>query len=112
MAISSLSIHLPTSLPIQPAASNTNAPFTTNAKLTPVAPPSSVVTLSAQAHKLNQSPTNVSNNTSQTYHAQLSSQANAMAKQNVPLVPKAANEAPGIQFIQGDPKGGRISTYA
>ncbi|MDX8379435.1 MAG: hypothetical protein R8K48_05230 [Gallionella sp.] len=112
MAISSVSIHQPTSLPIQPAASNTNAPFTTNAKLTPVAPPSSVVTLSAQAHKLNQSPANVRNNTSQSYYNQLNNQANATTRQNVPLVPKAANEAPGIQFIQGDPKGGRISTYA
>jgi hypothetical protein len=100
MLISNTSLNAPASSPVGQIVSNAATPFVESAK--PGTPPSTVVTLSAQGQKLSQSQT--SSNSSNS--------SNSVAKQSVQSVPKEANEAPGIQFITGETRGGRISTYA
>ena len=61
--------------------------------------PSSIVTLSEQGKRLSQSNASAQSSSSQ-------------ATNTTNVVPKEANEAPGIQLIPGGTKNGRISTYA
>lgn len=109
MAISSISINPPASSPVNSPVSqlvsNATAPVVDKARASVDTPPSTIVTLSAQAQKLSQSQT--SNTQPQT-----ANQVDTVAKENVESVPKEANEASGIQFMEGETRGGRISTYA
>ncbi|ADL56221.1 hypothetical protein [Gallionella capsiferriformans] len=120
MAISSVSINPPSSgqisSPISQIFSNQATPVTDRAKSSADTPPSTIVTLSAQAQKLSQTQTQTNEN-SLTYSVQKSStdqdnDSDNSSTGNVKAVPKEANEAIGIQFIAGEFKGGRISTYA
>jgi hypothetical protein len=115
MLISNTSLNAPASSPVGQIVSNAATPFVESAK--PGTPPSTVVTLSAQGQKLSQSQTssnssNSSNSAARSNQSQTSYPVNSVAKQSVQSVPKEANEAPGIQFITGETRGGRISTYA
>lgn len=107
MAISSVSINSPASSmatgSLSQLVSNTAAPLVDKAKSSADTPPSTVVTLSAQAQKLSQT---------SSAQSQTANQVDTVAQENVESVPKEANEAPGIQFMEGETRGGRISTYA
>lgn len=111
MAISGISINPPASSPVNNSVSqifnNASTPVVDKTKSSADTPPSTIVTLSAQAQKLSQAASNQSSNqTSNPTSAQSSSQASSQA------VPEEANEAPGIQFMEGQTRGGRISTFA
>lgn len=107
MAISSVSINPPASSTatssLSQLVSNTASPLVDKAKSSADTPPSTIVTLSAQAQKLSQ------NSSAQS---QTANRVDTVAQENVESVPKEANEAPGIQFMEGETRGGRISTYA
>ena len=102
MTISNIS--LPSSNSAGPITSNAVANAKPDTRTTNDTPPSTIVTLSAQAQKLSQSQNSQPTGSS--------SQTNNPVSQNTASVPKEANEASGIQFIEGDNRGGRISTYA
>lgn len=101
-------------MPISSVVSNpllNSSPMVSNASATidktkPVVntPPSTIVTLSAQAQQLNKNQSSGSTSGSTT-HA-------SPAAASLQSVPKEANEASGIQLMQGQARGGRISTYA
>jgi hypothetical protein len=110
MAISSISLSPPASSPVNSVVSHAAAPFVEGAKSGAEKVPSTVVTLSAQGQKLSQSHAQTS--TSQTNQAQTSSRTDTATAERVESVPKEANEPPGIQFMEGETKGGRISTFA
>jgi hypothetical protein len=112
MLISNTSLNPSAYNPVGQIVSNAATPFVESAK--PGTSPATVVTLSAQGQKLSQSQTssNSSNSATRSNQSQTSSPVNSVAKQSVQSVPKEANEAPGIQFITGETRGGRISTYA
>lgn len=103
MAIPSVNINPQTSSPVSSTGnqifSNAPAPVVDKTRSSLDTPPSTIVTLSAEAQKLSQSNTNQNQN-------------KAVAAENTPSVPKEANEASGIQFMEGQTRGGRISTYA
>ncbi len=111
MAISSVntnpSASSPLNSPLSQVVSNAVAPLVDKARSSIDTTPSTIVTLSAQAQKLSQSQTSASSTQPQS-----SNQADTVAKENVESVPKEANEASGIQFMEGETRGGRISTYA
>ncbi len=113
MAISSVNTNptasSPLSNPLSQIASNAVAPVVDKARSSIDTIPSTIVTLSAQAQKLSQSQTSASSTQPQS---QNSNQVNTAAKENVESVPKEANEASGIQFMEGETRSGRISTYA
>ncbi|MEI7456736.1 MAG: hypothetical protein WCK93_08415 [Nitrosomonadales bacterium] len=114
MAISSVNINPPgsgqTNSPINQIFSNQTPPVTDRAKSSADTPPSTIVTLSAQAQKSSQTQTSAN---SLTYSMpKTSNDRDNGSASNVKSVPKEANEATGIQFIAGESKGGRISTYA
>lgn len=89
MAISNIS--LPASNPAGPVNGNANAKPDT--RITNETPPSTIVTLSAQALKFSQ-------------NSRPAEQANSTTSS----VPRQTSESSGIQFIED--RGGRISTYA
>jgi hypothetical protein len=68
--------------------------------------------LSAQAQKLSQSQTSTNSLTYSLPKTSNDRDGDNGSAGNVKSVPKEANEATGIQFIAGESKGGRISTYA
>lgn len=111
MAIPSLSINPPATSTVNTSASqvvgNAIAPLVDKARSGIETQASTIVTLSAQGQKLSQNQTSTSSTQSQTAH-----QVDTAAKENVESVPKEANEASGIQFMEGETRGGRISTYA
>lgn len=96
MAISALSINTPSTTPVAQVV--TTPPVADKAKSSLDTPPSTIVTLSAEAQRLSQSRNN--------------SETEAQNGANANSVPKEANEAPGIQFMEGSTRAGRISTYA
>ena len=102
------SIGLPASSPVSPIVSNAAA----KAKPGTDAPPSTIVTLSAQAQKLSQSQNQSQNQSQQTNNTQTQTSNETAAKPGLQSVPKETNEASGIKFIPGEAKSGRISTYA
>lgn len=107
MAISSLGINPPATSTVNTSASqvvsNPVATLVDKARSSIDTQASTIVTLSAQALKLSQS---------STAQSQTANQVDTVAKENVESVPKEANEASGIQFMEGETRGGRISTYA
>lgn len=111
MAISSVNTNptasSPLNSPLSQIASNAVAPVVDKARSSIDTIPSTIVTLSAQAQKMSQTSTSTSSTPSQT-----ANQVDTVAKENVESVPKEANEASGIQFMEGETRGGRISTYA
>lgn len=107
MAITGLNINLPASSTVSPIVSNAAPSATDKAKSIVDTPPSTIVTLSAQALKLSQT-----SSPAQTSSTQPASQLDAVAGKNLEAVPKEANEATGIQFLAGATRSGRISTYA
>lgn len=113
MAISSVNTNptasSPLNSPLSQIASNAVAPVVDKARSSIDTIPSTIVTLSAQAQKMSQ--TSTSTSTSST-PSQTANQVDTVAKENVESVPKEANEASGIQFMEGETRGGRISTYA
>lgn len=109
MAISSINTNptasSPVSNPLSQVASNAVAPVIDKARSGIDTIPSTIVTLSAQAQKLSQT-------SAGSTRPQSSNQVDTVAKENVESVPKEANEASGIQFMEGETRSGRISTYA
>ncbi|MDO8206998.1 MAG: hypothetical protein Q7T38_04145 [Gallionella sp.] len=107
MAISSVNTNptasSPLNSPLSQIASNAVAPVVDKARSSIDTIPSTIVTLSAQAQKMSQTSTS---------STQTANQVDTVAKENVESVPKEANEASGIQFMEGETRGGRISTYA
>ena len=69
---------------------------------------SATVTLSSQAQKLSQP----SNSQTKNIQSQAASNTDAATANAVAVESKRAAEATGIQFLQGESKGGRINTYA
>lgn len=115
MSIPSLSINPPATSTVNTSVSqvvgNAIAPLVDKARSGIETQASTIVTLSAQGQKLSQNQTSTSTSTSST-QSQTANQVDTVAKENVESVPKEANEASGIQFMEGETRGGRISTYA
>ena len=110
MAISNVSINPPPSSSVSAVVSNAAAPFVNDANKTNAErQASTVVTLSAQAQQLSQ---NEAANQANANKAQASSQPDTAARENVETRPKETAEAPGIQFIEGEKKGGRVNVVA
>lgn len=112
MAISSVSINPPPSSSVTSVVSNAAAPFVNDANKSSVdRQASAVVTLSVQAQKLSQS--EAANQSSQTQSSQqTSNKPDTVSAENVEAKPKETAEAPGIQFIEGESKGGRVNIVA
>lgn len=113
MAISSVSINPPPSSSVSSVVSNAAAPFVNDAnKSAAERQASTVVTLSAQARQLSQN--EAANQASQpnANQAQASNRPDTAATENVETRPKETAEAPGIQFIEGEKKGGRVNVVA
>lgn len=109
MAISSVSINPPPSSSVSSVVSNAAAPFVNDAnKSNADRQASTVVSLSAQAQKLNQSE---ANNQARATQAQAAG-PETQAAQNTESKPKEIAEAPGIQFMEGEKKGGRVNVVA
>ena len=111
MAVSSVSISInpPASSSVSSIVSNAAAPFVNDAKSSVDKQVSAVVTLSAQGQKLSQSSAASQTQTSQS---QASSRIDSAASENVEPQAKETTEAPGIQMLEGESKGGRINTFA
>lgn len=117
MSIPSLSINPPATSTVNTSVSqvvgNAIAPLVDKARSGIETQASTIVTLSAQGQKLSQSQNQTSTSTStSSTQSQTANQVDTVAKENVESVPKEANEASGIQFMEGETRGGRISTYA
>lgn len=115
MAISNVNISSPSSSTIGSVFNNTTPTPADKTQTSTDSQPSTVVTLSSQGQKLSQaqsgsSPSSQSSQNTQSTQSQ--STTKAAANETIESVPKEANEAPGIQFMEGENKGGRISTYA
>lgn len=110
MAISGISISPSAISAISQPLSNATASVVNQAKAS-TPQPSTIVTLSAQAQKLSQTSA-AQPGPSQTDNTQSANQTESVSQHNIEAVPKEANEASGIQFMEGETKGGRISTYA
>ena len=111
MAISSVSINPPASSSVSSVVSNAAAPFVNDAKSSLDKQVSAVVTLSAQGQKLSQSSA-ASQIQNQTSQSQASSRIDSAASENVEPQAKETTEAPGIQMLEGESKGGRVNTFA
>jgi hypothetical protein len=105
MAISNVSINPPASSAVNSIVNNIDAPSVGGVQHSANKSASATVTLSTQGQKLNQSQTP----SSQT---QASSTANTAATSNGVPQSKETAAAPGIQFMQGERKGGRVNTFA
>jgi hypothetical protein len=101
MPISSIASNALSNSTISPLINNSATTDKTRTGTTP----STIVTLSAKAQQL-------SRGQSTSSQTQSAAPADTVAKQSLQAVPKESNEAPGIQLMQGQAKGGRISTYA
>lgn len=110
MAISSVSINPPASSSVSSVVSNAAAPFVDGGKSSADKQASAVVSLSAQGQQLSQSPVQTSQ--TQSSQPQASNGANTAAAGNVEPQSKETAEAPGIQFMEGESKGGRVNTFA
>lgn len=111
MAISSVSINPPPSSSVTSVVSNAAAPFVNSAnKSSADRQVSTIVNLSAQGQKLSQA----SNQTNQPQisQSQTSNRPDTVTSENVETKPKETAEAPGIQFMEGESKGGRVNTIA
>ena len=112
MAISSVSINPPASSSVSSVVSNAAAPFVNDAKSSVDKQVSAVVTLSAQGQKLSQSQVPTPAAQTQTSQSQASSRTDTVATENVEPQAKETAEAPGIQMLEGESKGGRVNTFA
>jgi hypothetical protein len=77
--------------------------------------PSTTVTLSVQGQKLSQAPAPsnpTQTSTSQTNQAQTSSTVDTTVTPNAVPQSKETTSAPGIQFMAGERKSGRVNTFA
>ncbi len=107
MAISITSINPPPSSSVSSIVSNAATPFVNGAKSIVDRQASSVVTLSAQGQSLSQASTQT-----QAGQSQASGRTDTVATENVETRSKETVEAPGIQFMEGESKGGRVNTFA
>ena len=111
MDISNISISPPASNPAVATGGNTTATAVEGRQPSANQQPSANVTLSVQGQKLSQT------NPSQTNQSQ-PSQTQTLNNVNTPVTPNAVpqsketNAAPGIRFMAGESKGGRVNTYA
>jgi hypothetical protein len=115
MAISNVSINPPASSSFTPAISNAAAPFVNGAKSTLDKQASAIVTLSAQGQKLNQAASQPQANqtqATQTSATQNTNRPDTATTENVESRSRETAEAPGIQFMEGESKGGRVNTFA
>lgn len=112
MAISITSINPPASSSVSSVVSNAAAPFVNDAKSSVDRSASAIVTLSTQGQQLNQSQSSTQTSQTQANPSQVSNPANTAAAENVEPKTKETAEAPGIQFMEGESKGGRINTFA
>jgi len=106
MAISNISITPPASSPVSSVISN--AP--TRDKPSVDRQASASVTLSAQGQQLSQS--QAPSSRTPVNRTQASSTVNTPAAPNVVPQNKETAHAPGIQFVSGESKGGRVNTFA
>ena len=112
MAISISSINPPASSSVSSVISNAAAPFVNDAKSSTDKQASAIVSLSAQGQKLSQSQAPSQTTQTQTSQSQASSRADTVATENVEPRSKETAEAPGIQMLEGESKGGRVNTFA
>lgn len=110
MAISITGINPPAGSSVSSIVSNAAAPFVNGAQSAIDRQPSAVVTLSAQGQQLSRSQS--ASNQTQVSQSQTSNTTNTAAAENVESQSKETSEAPGIQFMEGESKGGRVNTYA
>jgi hypothetical protein len=113
MAVSNVSVNPPASSSLGSILGNVAAPFVNDAKSSTEKQASAVVTLSAQGQKLSQSaPSQTQTSQTQTNQSQTSSRTDTVATENVEPQSKERVEPAGIQFMEGESKGGRVNTYA
>ena len=112
MAISITSINSPPSSSISSVVGNASTPFVNGAQSSISRQTSAVVTLSAQGQQLSQSQASNQTGQAQASQSQASNAANTAANENVEPKSKETSEAPGIQLVEGESKGGRINTFA
>ena len=112
MAISSVSINPPASSSVNSIVSTAAAPFVNDAKSSTDRQASTIVTLSAQGQQLSQSQAPTSAGQIQTSQSQTPARTDTVATENVETQAKETTEAPGIQFLEGESKGGRVNTFA
>jgi hypothetical protein len=113
MAISNISINPPASSSINSIVSTAVAPSANGTQPSANQPASATVTLSAQGQQLSQGPS-PSNQTqaSQSNQPQTSNTVDTPITPNVVPQSKETIAAPGIQFMSGESKGGRVNTFA
>jgi hypothetical protein len=116
MSIQNVSLNTHANSFVSPVANNASVPAANKVQTSPDPQVSATVTLSAQGQKQSQpSPTQARQ--SQTSQSQ-SGQTQTLNTVNTPATPNAVpqsketNAAPGIQFMAGESKGGRVNTYA
>ncbi len=73
-------------------------------------PPSAIVTLSAQAQKLSMSHSQT--DVTRLNQNRTPNRPDTASSERVSPLSKAANNVPGIQFLQSETSGGRVNTYA
>ena len=114
MDISNISVSPLAKSPISSLASNAAPPSSADLSRPSVGNQiSASVSLSAQGQKLSQSQFNPTQpSQAQTNPVQASNTANAATAQNSVPQSKETAAPPGIQFMSGESKGGRINTFA
>jgi hypothetical protein len=110
MAISNVSISPPASNPVNSIVSNAVAASANGAQPSVNQPASATVTLSTQGQQLSQVPN--SSNQTQASQSQTSNTVDTPVTPNVVPQSKETIAAPGIQFMSGESKGGRVNTFA
>lgn len=112
MAISISSINPPPSSSVTSVVSNASAPFVNGAQPSTERPVSAVVNLSTQGQQLNQTNQAQTSQTQAANQSQAANTANTASNENVEPKTKETAAAPGIRFIEGESKGGRVNTFA
>ena len=118
MAISNVSLNPPASGSVSSIVGNAAVPAVDGAQTGASQPVSAVVTLSAQGLQLSQSQANQiqvdQNQASQSQSNQTPTLSTVDTATTPNVVPqsKETTATPGIQFMAGDSKGGRVNTFA
>jgi hypothetical protein len=111
MAISNVSINPPANTFVSPVANNAAVPAPDRVQPSANQQASATVTLSTQGQKQSQT-SQAQSSQSQANLAQTSNSVNTPVNPNVVPQSKETNAAPGIQFMTGESKGGRVNIYA